>query len=584
MKINRSNILTVSLTLILGLVLGAVFFGGGSSSEQTEHSHEVNANGEWTCSMHPQVRQSEPGSCPFCGMDLIPLEDSTDDEPRVLKMSDNAIELANIQTAIVQRGSESDALSLQGKVKVDEREVNVQTTHFAGRVEKLYKNFEGDLVKVGDKVASIYSPELVAAQEELIEAKKLEKSNPILLEAARKKLHHWKLTKEQISAIESSEAPMRNFDLLADYDGVVTEKMVNTGSHLHEGGGLLEISDLSNVWVVFEVYERDLDKVKIGDKIDFKTRQGETSYTGVVSFISPEVDPQTRIVEVRADVRTDGALKPEMFVEAVLSGTEQDALMVPKSAVLWTGKRSVVYVKSPNEQSFELREVVLGASVGDSYAIESGLSSGEEVVVNGVFTLDAEAQLRGKLSMMNTSSTIKKPESKFIEVELPEVKNYRGMTSSEFQNQLSSFSTEYLVLKDLMVEGNGVDIAKQATKVSISLDKVDMSLLKGEAHMHWMAMLEPMKESLDIIKDSNDSEIQRLQFINLSKALINSLESFGANSESPLYVQYCPMANDNTGARWISQDEEVINPYFGDAMLNCGSLESVIETLKNENN
>lgn len=591
MKLNRSNLIMASLTLVLGLVLGAAFFGGDSDKgSNQDHNHELASDGTWTCSMHPQVKQSEPGSCPFCGMDLIPASNEEEENPTVLRMSNNAMQLANIQTVVITNETAANEIRLQGRVRVDERRVNIQTTHFEGRVEKLYKNFEGDMVKVGDKVASIYSPELVTAQEELIEAKKLEKSNPVLLEAARKKLRHWKLSSEQISQIETSEVPMRDFDLLSDYDGTITKKMVNTGNHLHEGGSLLEITDLTKVWVVFEVYEKDLNKVRIGDRIDFQTKSDKENYQGIVSFISPDVDPETRVIEVRADVESNDALKPQMFVEAVLSNVKREALMIPKTAVLWTGKRSIVYVKVPGESSFELREVILGESLNDNYVIESGLEEGEEVVVNGVFTLDAEAQLRGKTSMMNTSTiasdnqanevSAKLPEVAFKEVQLPTPVDYKEQIDSEFKNQLSKLSINYLSLKDAMVEGNGGVIRKEGLKLKSVLDKVDMKLLKGEAHLYWMEMLKPMEVSLKIINSTADRDTQRLQFINLSKALITSIESFGTSSEGRLYVQFCPMANNNKGAIWISDEEEVINPYFGDAMLNCGSVQSIIEESK----
>jgi len=513
-------------------------------------------------------------------MDLIPVSNDEGGDPAVMKMSNAAIQLANIQTAIVGSGSVDDVLRLSGKIKVDERRVRVQTTHFAGRVDALYKSFEGDLIKKGEKIASIYSPELVAAQEELIEAKKLEDTNPILLAAARRKLHHWKLTMEQINEIESSQAPMRNFDLLADYDGIISKKLINTGNHLPEGGGLMEITDLSKVWAVFEVYEKDLGKIRLGDRLKFENKATSKPQEGTVSFISPAVDQQTRIVEVRADLNnSSGSLKPGMFISTSIFSSSEAGIIIPKSAVLWTGRRSIVYVKSSNEQSFELREVVLGDAVNDQYVIDSGLNEGEKVVVNGAFTLDAEAQLRGKISMMNpTPKSIDNEDNvgQFTEIDLPISQDFSGQVDPVFQEQLMALSMEYIMLKDLMVEGDGAKIRKAGIKVKAALEKMDMSLTKGDGHLHWMELLSPMSESLLLITNTGDRDAQRLQFINLSKALINAVQSFGTSFESPLYVQYCPMANDNQGATWISKEENIVNPYFGDVMLTCGNVESII--------
>lgn len=584
MQLDKKTIWIVLGTLVIGLVLGAILFGGNGTESQrdqqtAEHDHEQSESGFWTCSMHPQVRQTEPGSCPFCGMDLIPVADATqDDDPRVLKMSNAAMALANIQTQVVGSSNTEASLVLNGRIKPDQRLVQSQTTHFPGRIEKLYKDFEGELVRKGEKVASIYSPELVAAQNEILEAKKLSNTNPTLLEAARRKLKYWKVTDEQIRKIEESGEVMQNFDLLSNYNGVITKKLANNGAHLMQGQVLYQIADLSRVWAVFEVYEKDLGKVKVGDQIQFKPNGSPTVYEAKVSFISPSVEANSRIVEVRADVKNSGQmLKPDMFIKAQLITSQSAELTIPRSAVLWTGKRSVVYVKSGAEDSFELREIELGESFGSSYQVLSGLSQGEEVVTNGAFTLDAESQLKGKISMMNPSANPKAPETGFKEVEIPQAKDFKSSTAKEFQNQLNSLAKTYLPLKDAMVDGIARPIRDQAGKVKSALAKVDMSLVKGEAHMHWMALLTPMEQSLENINNSDDRDVQRLQFINLSKALINALDSFGNSGETQLYVQYCPMANDDKGATWVSMEEEIINPYFGDMMLHCGNVEYIIE-------
>ena len=590
MKLNKSIVITGLVTLGLGLLIGALFLGGSPNPtaqldghEGEGHELEQIASGLWTCSMHPQVRQPEPGDCPFCGMDLIPLkEESGSDNPKMLKMSNAAIQLANIQTSIIGSGNTKAGLTLNGKVKADERRVNVQTTHFAARIEKLYKNFEGETVRKGDKIAELYSPELVTAQEELIEAKKVESSNPILLEAARKKLHHWKLSMEQIQKIESSNKPMRTFDLLADYDGIITKKMVSSGDHLNEGGVLLEITDLSKVWAVFEVYERDLKNLSVGQNIDFTARSiPSQQFSGKIAFIEPVLNANSRVVEVRVDVNNaNGALKPDVFLKGkVTMNSQSDGLMVPKSAVLWTGERSVVYTKvnEDGNEYFMLNEVTLGDALGDYYQVKSGLSSGDEVVTNGAFTLDSESQLKGKISMMNPrKNTAETSSSGFPVITLPESKDFKSLVVAPFQKQLGAVATAYIDLKDKMVKGEPNSIKSAAVKMKEQLSKVDMSLTKAEAHTHWMAMLNPMDESLKKIEGSSNRDQQRLEFINLSKALINAVQSFGTDINSPLYVQFCPMANDNKGATWISKDENIINPYFGDMMLTCGSVESVI--------
>jgi len=235
--------------------------------------------------MHPQVRQPGPGACPFCGMDLIPLTTDGGGDPTILKMSNAAIQLANIQTTVISTGVTESGIKLNGKVKVDERRVNTQTTHYSARIEKLFKNYTGEYIRKGAKIAFLYSPELLAAQEELIEAKELEASNPTLVEAARNKLHHWKLTTEQIHEIEKTGIPIRNYDLLSDYTGILTRKMVNSGDHLMEGEAIIEVTDLSKIWVVFDVYEKDIEQLRLNDKLRFSSNASNREMDATIAFI-----------------------------------------------------------------------------------------------------------------------------------------------------------------------------------------------------------------------------------------------------------------------------------------------------------
>lgn len=579
MKLNRSTLLTIAITLAVGILIGGLTFSSSESEDLAKvevHDHE-NEDGLWTCSMHPQVRQTEPGSCPFCSMDLIPVDRESDSDPKVLKMSEDAVALANVQTTLVRTGRNTSSIKLNGKIKVDERRVNSQTTHFGGRIEKLYKRSIGEYVRKGESIASIYSPELVAAQEEFLEAKRMAKSNPVLFEATKKKLKFWKISDEQVAEIESKGQALQEIELISQFSGVITERMANNGDHLIEGQALYKVADLSRLWVVFEVYEKDIDRFSIGKEITFQRNGSNQYYNAKISYISPDVNPQNRIIEVRADINNPkGQLKPDMFVSGSINIGGSGSLTVPRSAVLWTGKRSIVYIKKEGDLAFELREIELGQANGDSYVVISGLKSGEEVVTNGVFIVDAEAQLQGKSSMMLRVTNEVEIAQAFTEIELTAYQDYSGNTDSKFRDQLMAFTLDYLVLKDAMVEGNKAEIKKSLPDLNNSISAIDMSLVKGNAHMHWMEMLGVMEQSLEKIGKSADRDEQRLEFINLSNALINSVRSFGTNYDSPLYIQFCPMANNDQGANWISKEENIINPYFGDMMLTCGSVEEVI--------
>lgn len=580
MKLNKTTLMACMITLVIGMGAGAYFFGGDTTKPSeaiTEHDHS-NETGAWTCSMHPQVRQSEPGACPFCGMDLIPVTEEESAGPTALKMTEEAIALANIQTSEVVSMKHGKQLVLNGRLTYDERLKHSQTTHFGGRIEELYKNFEGETVRKGQVLAAIYSPELLAAQEELLQALRVAEDNPSLVISARNKLKYWKLTEEQIAKIEKEGEPIEKFPLLAQYNGIISKKMVNNGDHIKEGQTLFEISDPNRLWAIFEVYEKDFDQIQLGSSITFKPNGSPRDFEAEISFISPEVDPIRRVIEIRANINNrDKLLKADMFIDGQLENVNanEEVMAIPRSAILWTGRKSIVYVKRPNELIFELREVTLGSNFGDQTIVLSGLMAGEEVVTNGAFTLDAEAQLQGKISMMNTNgeSVVSKT---FTEIKLSQFKDFQNETPQLFKQQLNTLALSYIALKDEMVTGESDLILQKAEEVANSLDQIDMSLLKGDAHMHWMEILEAMDTSLDQIIAASNRDLQRLEFINLSKATINAIQSFGVDNDSPLYVQYCPMANDSQGANWLSLNENIINPYFGDMMLTCGNVEQIL--------
>jgi Cu(I)/Ag(I) efflux system membrane fusion protein len=282
-----------------------------------------------------------------------------------------------------------------------------QVAQYPGRIDKLLVNFTGEPIKKGQTLALIYSPELVTAQQELLEAAKTRQSQPAIYEAAKEKLQSWKLTDNQIAAIESSGNVQTRFEVTSTASGIVMARRVNNGDYITRGTVLFDIADLSTLWVQFDAYESDLPFLNTGDKLVFtiQSMTGET-YSGKIIFIDPVVDPVSRVSKVRVEISNQsGKIKPEMFATGIVQAnmTEfKDKLVIPRSAVLWTGKRSLVYVKQPgNEPVFRIREIGLGPMLGNSYIVTDGLNEGEEIVTQGTFSVDAAAQLEGKESMMN---------------------------------------------------------------------------------------------------------------------------------------------------------------------------------------
>ncbi len=578
---NKKIIIIVLATLVIGAGLGWLIKPSATSSENIamesdEHDHEGDSVAEiWTCSMHPQIRQSEPGDCPICGMDLIPLKkEDLGADPDSYQMSENAIKLANITSEIVGMGSASKELRLNGKVQVDERNAYSQSTHIPGRIESLSINFTGEKVSRGQTLAMVYSPELVTAQEELLQAASIKESQPELFEAAKEKLRNWKIGNNQIDRILANGKTIQRFPIGADVNGIVTEKMVELGDYVERGMPIYEISDLSKVWVLFDLYESELAWVKEGSKIKYTVNSlpGET-FEGTISFIDPIINSQTRVASARVEVSNkDGRLKPEMFVSGVIKNetsiNDTQELVIPKSAVLWTGKRSVVYIKETvdGRSSFKLREIVLGPGLGDSYVVKEGLSTGEEIVTNGTFTVDAAVQLSGKTSMMSPREEETKKTDSFIAVTISEKEK------KQFEAALSN----YLKFKDALVADDFSSAKKLVNQLDKQIKEIENSQFKEEAAKIWESFQKELLKSTKVMSSAKDIQEMRNNFDELSETTIGMVNTFQLVNKE-LYVLHCPMANSNKGAFWLSASSEVKNPYYGSAMLTCGEVKDTLK-------
>ena len=577
MKKLQKHVLIISIGMLFtGLLAGYLIFG--NSNAQDEHQHDLTEiNGVWTCSMHPQIKQNEPGTCPICGMDLIPLEnDLKSIDPLSISMSPTAMQLANVQTAIVGSSGANKSVKLSGKVQADERLNYTQTSHIPGRIEELKVNFTGEFISKGQVIATIYSPELTTAQNELLQAAKIQDSQPELFQAAKNKLKNWKISDAQISEILNNNTILRNFPIRANVSGFVTEKLANLGDHLQQGQAIYEVADLSRVWILFDIYETDLSWIKVGDEIEYSIQSlpGET-FRGKISYIDPLIDPASRVAKARIEVSNPkGKFKPEMFASGTIKAalnSNTATLSVPKSAVLWTGKRSVVYVKNTSENgiSFKLREVTLGPSLGDTYIIEDGLEIGEEIAINGTFSIDAAAQLAGKPSMMSPDGN---------EVLTPGQNSSVSTISisKEAKNDLKPVYENYLKLKDALTKDE-MDKSKEAAKSMVeSIKEVNIALFSREAQAKWENIESNLNSGLLAANSTKSIEELRESFLDISNEMIKMTEQFHAYSGT-LYVQHCPMADSNKGADWLSLEQNIVNPYFGKAMLTCGE---VTKTLK----
>ncbi len=567
MKTNRKNIIAAVVILIVGILLGWMFFGGDEKESAEAHDHsQAEKNEVWTCSMHPQVRQPEPGQCPICGMDLIPLsEEQSGMDPNMFRMTENAMKLANIRTMTVGRGDASKEIRLNGKVQVDERNSYTQTAHIPGRIEKLMINFTGEKVSRGQTLAIVYSPELVTAQAELLQAAEIKESQPELFKAAKQKLRNWKISENQIDNMLAKGEPVDRFPIRADVNGVVTELMADQGDHLAMGAPIYQIANLKKLWILFDLYESDLTWVDEGSKIKYTVQSipGKT-FEGKISFIDPLINDNTRVATARIEVdNSDEKLKPGMFVSGLLNTNlgkgNSNQIVIPETAVLWTGERSVVYLKKDlNEGAgFELKEVELGPSLGDSYVVKSGLEAGDKIVVNGTFTVDAAVQLAGKPSMMN-------PEMNTAGTELSDVE----------KKALMPVFMDYLKLKDALVDDDFANATKAAQKLKNSLENFENNNLSKETSEKWASKAKELYEFTAVVAGAGNIEELRSGFDELSDVMVALAKQL--NPMPGMYVLHCPMANNNKGADWLSMSSEIKNPYYGSSMLTCGEVTSEI--------
>jgi Cu(I)/Ag(I) efflux system membrane fusion protein len=412
------------------------------------------------CPMHPSVHQDHPGDCPTCGMKLEKVDESgafevppgerrivfyrspmdakqTSHTPRkdemgmdylpvyldelqgsgpitglvTVKIDPARQQLIGLATAVAAPGAISGSLRTTGRVAVDETRIHRVNVKFGGFVERVQADFVGQLVRQGDPLFSIYSPELLAAQEDLLLALRTQRGlaasrglsadGDDLAASARRRLQLLDVPAATVARLEQTGQAERTVTVLSPASGVVVKKEVVPGMKLDAGGMPYEIWDLSSVWVLADVYETDLQHVKVGAPatLGFKALPGK-EYQGRIAFVDPVLDPKTRTAKVRVSLANPGAaLKPEMFGEVVLRSAARQALRIPTDAVIDSGTRSVVFV-ALGDGKFQPRVVRLGASDGEVVEVQDGLAAGERIVTRANFLVDSESRLKASLQAL----------------------------------------------------------------------------------------------------------------------------------------------------------------------------------------
>ena len=412
---NWKSIVVSILALGVGIVLG-IWLGG----EDGPASHETGP-AVYRCPMHPTVVSDRRGSCPVCGMDLVMdqtgrtgHEGDHGEEVAEVRINPSTVQNMGVKIDVVQRMPLSRTVRTVGRVDYDETRMADVNTKVTGWVEGLFVNFTGQEVKKGQPLLEIYSPELVAAQEEYLTAldyvRRLEDSASAealegaraLLGAARQRLMYWDIAEAQIVNLERTGETKRTMTIYSSQEGVVVHRAVYNGAYVKAGEHLYRIADLSRVWVYADIYEYELPWIKNGQAAEVMLSYvpGRV-FQGVVTYIYPFLESKTRTARVRLVFdNPELELKPEMFATVkILSEVAKDAVVVPVQAVIRSGERSVV-ILDLGEGRFAPREVTLGVETGDVYEVTEGLLGGERIVTSSQFLIDSESNLKAALATM----------------------------------------------------------------------------------------------------------------------------------------------------------------------------------------
>lgn len=413
-------------------VLAALFFGykawRGAQAAAADTAPTATApvrKTMYNCAMHPNYISEKPGQCPFCGMDLTPMDKHFDEGDSAsagsgaagangmhrVRIDPATVQNMGVKTETVARRDVQTEIRTNGKVKVDESRLSIVNARVMGYAEKLAVNVTGQVVRKGQTLLELYSPDLVSTQEEFLQALRYQKSaggtaetgSGDLVESSRRRLLNWGISPAEIASLERQGKARNTLAIASPAGGVVLTKSVVAGQNVMPGMELYRIADLSRVWVVASIYQRDLAAAKVGAEAEVELNyQPGKPYRGKVTFISPVLDEQTKTAEVRIEVPNTPAfdLKPEMFATVrILSAARRGVVAIPEQSVIRSGRRTIAIVGLGGGY-FEPREIRLGASSGEYVEVLEGLAEGETLVVSSQFLIDSESNLKAAIKQL----------------------------------------------------------------------------------------------------------------------------------------------------------------------------------------
>lgn len=622
------TLLLVAVTAVAAFVVGRLSSDAPAVGHSHDHAHEAVETpaepADWTCPMHPQIVLPDFGGCPICGMDLVPRAPGGDEDPRRLAMSPAAVALAGIVTEPARRRNVTRSVRMVGKVDYDETAVRTISAWVGGRLERLYVDATGVPVAQGEHLVSIYSPDLLVAQDELLVARReldaigasasslLAGSTRAGYRAAREKLVLYGLTDAQVDELERRGTAEDHVLVNSPSSGVVIEKHVDEGAYVSTGEPLYRIADLSRVWVLLDAYEQDLPWVRFGQpvRLEVEAAPGRT-FDGTISFVDPFVDVHTRTAKVRVRVdNASGLLKPGMFVRGValarlgpggaliaddLSGKwvspmhpevvkdepgtcdvcgmdlvpAEELGLVPEPS---GGERPLVVPRSATLVTGEraiLYVEVPGAErpTYEGREVALGPTAGDDVIVLGGLDEGERVVVRGAFRVDSAMQIVAKPSMMSLGVER------RAASGPEVELFAASLTPVYeaaVALQEALADDDEARARAAFDALGATLDGPAATGLAAAERVVWNEEHERLEAAVRRAQRAGDIAAVRVAFEGVSEAVLELGFAFG--SDVALVEVHCPMAFDDRGASWLQRGDVVANPYFGASMLRCGEL------------
>ncbi|MEA1052054.1 efflux RND transporter periplasmic adaptor subunit [Lamprobacter modestohalophilus] len=411
----------LSVCLLIGALSMGLFGCGAELGAETETPSESVAEAaadspmehaakhldpKYVCPMHPQIIRDEEGTCPICGMDLVKklMDPLTGKYPEVA-LTSAVVQTLGVRTAAVERGTLWKYIETLGRIAYDETRLAHVHPRAAGWIESLSLRAEGEPVRAGQELAELYAPAILNAQVDFLLAQDRNAADRrrVSEDKARNILRLLDVPDDVISAIQRDGEARNRVPIRAPIDGIVTQMMARDGMYVTESSEMFTIADLSQVWVMVDIYESQIDWLAEGLSAEMRVpaRPGRT-WEGKVDYLYPELDPVSRTLQVRLVFENpDLALKPNMFADVVIyGGPKREVLKIPAEALIVTGEREAV-VTVLGDGRFQPVDVVTGMQRGDEVEILSGLDEGDEIVVSGQFLIDSESNLQASFRRMS---------------------------------------------------------------------------------------------------------------------------------------------------------------------------------------